>query len=103
MSTREPFDAFEVHKVGEFQHPMGELYCETIDTPEEQADADLYAIRQFWTVYGHRSWPEHGDPRLLSSLVGVGLTAVADLDNPENARDLAYALAATGNVEVHLA
>jgi hypothetical protein len=56
--NREPFDAFEVHKVAEFNDNHGSTYIEPIDTESDQDYADDEAVRQFFTVYGHRSFPD---------------------------------------------
>jgi hypothetical protein len=127
QARRRPFDAFEVHKVAEYNDNHGATYCETIDDDSAQEGADDEAVRQFWTVYGHRSFPvsprapsiegEASDDSGLwidgvqvtrsffdertawlrhirtEDTEGLGATAIADFDDVEDARDLAYALA----------
>ena len=58
-----PFDAFEVRLVGEFPDHSGGTYCEPIDGTQGEGWVDE-AIGQFFTVYGHRSFPEDKAPPL---------------------------------------
>ena len=82
----EPFDSYEVMKVAEYPDPGSEPFCEPITTHEEQEQADDEAIRQFWTVYGHRQ--------------ERGVVAIADYETMADAIAMATALSRTGKVPV---
>ena len=108
MSTgpvrRQPFDAFEVARVGEYHFPGDdETYFERDDMRDYTQDEEC--IGTIITLYGHRTWPE---PDGFSVPVpedtdGYGLTAIADFEDNEDGRaraiDLAHALAGVSRVD----
>jgi len=60
MSTgpvrRQPFDAFEVARVGEYNDPGAGNYFERDDSRDYAADEEC--LGTIITLYGHRTWPD---------------------------------------------